>query len=105
MRARVAFVALALLAGGGEIESPLPNCDEIHDDAGYEACVAYVGERLMQQQQQIAQEPEFATPNQPTTIILDQGGSGIAEWAALLTGIAALLGVFEAFRRRRHHQP
>ena len=111
-RFALAALALLLLGGGGELEPVIPNCDAIQDDADYEACVAYVGELLMEQQmeeqmqEQIALPPDFATPNQPTTIVLDQGGSSIGEWAALLTGVAALLGALEAFRRRRRgHAP
>jgi hypothetical protein len=102
---RIALVALVLLLmGGGPTEPEIPNCDFVPPD-DYEGCIAYVEELLMEQQQeQIALPPNFATPNQPTTIILDQGGSPIAEWAALITGIAALLGALEALRRRRHRR-
>lgn len=108
----LAALVLLLTAGGGELEPVIPNCDQFQDDAEYEACVAYVGELLMaqqmaqQMQEQIALPPDFATPNQPTTIILDQGGSSVGEWAALLTGVAALLAALEAVRRRRRgHVP
>ncbi len=43
-------------------------------------------------------------PEAPTVIVVD-GGSGIAEWAALFTGVAALIGALEVFRRRRHRTP
>ena len=58
-----------------------------------------------------AQEPEQAVapnaPTEPTVIVLD-GGSSLGDWAAILTGAAALvaaLGGAEVFRRRRRHQP
>lgn len=94
-------------AGGGEIEEPIPNCDLFRDDQEYEACVAYVAELLSErfEQQQIGLEPEqYALPNQPTAVVLD-GGTSVGEWAALLTGIAALLGALEALRRRKHRAP
>ena len=96
-------------AGGGEIEPQIPNCDMIQDGAEYEACVVYVAELLMEQQiqqQQFAIAPDFATPNQPTTIVVDGGGgSSIAEWGALATGVAALIGALAALRARRHRAP
>lgn len=110
-RLALAAFALLLTAGGGELEPVIPNCDLVSPD-DYEGCIAYVEELLMEQQmeeqmqEQIALPPNFATPNQPTTIILDQGGSSVGEWAALLTGVAALLAALEAFRRRRRgHVP
>ncbi len=87
---------------GGPVEEELPNCDVFTDPDEYEACVVYVAEQL---QQQMAFEPEqYALPNQPTTVVVD-GGTSVGEWAALLTGIAALLGALEAFRRRKHRAP
>ena len=76
----ILLTACSAQAGGGEIEEPF-------------------------EQQQMVLEPEqYALPNQPTTVVLD-GGTSVGEWAALLTGIAALLGALEAFRRRKHRAP
>lgn len=58
-------------------------------------------------QQQTALGPEQrASPNQPT-IVVDKGGSWVSEWAALVTGIAALIAALGglAYRRRQRHEP
>ena len=104
-RVLLALAALALIAGG-PMEPEIPNCDSIQNDAEYEACVAYVAELLMEQMQEQEQMPEqFALPNQPTTVVIDQGGSSIGEWAALFSGLAGLLAALEVLRRRRKHGP
>ena len=55
------------------------------------------------------EEPvQSARPNAPVQlpiVVVDDGGTSVGEWAALATGIAALLGALEAFRRRRHRAP
>lgn len=97
-------------AGGGELQEEIPDCSQ-YFGADYEECVAYAAELLMSQQQQLQQQqmlpPEqYARPNQPTMLVVDGGsGSSVGEWAALLTGIAALVGALEAFRRRRRRAP
>ncbi len=60
-----------------------------------------------EEQQQKGFAPEQAVapnaPEAPTVIVLE-GGSSLGDWAAILTGAAALiaaLGGAEAFRRRR----
>lgn len=70
-------------------------------------CDAHAGGGEEQQQQQQMLEPEqYAVPNAPTVLVVDgNGGSSVGEWAALLTGIAALVGALEAFRRRRRRAP
>lgn len=111
--AGVVFLVCLLLvtvnanAGGGDLQEEIPDCSQVYG-ADYEACVAYVADLLMgqqmQRQQQMPFPPEqYATPNMPeSTLVVVDGGSSVGEWAALLTGIAALLGALEAFRRRRH---
>lgn len=55
------------------------------------------------------EEPvQSARPNAPVQlpiVVVDDGGTSVGEWAALATGVAALLGALEAFRRRRHRAP
>ena len=113
----VGFVACLLYLttcearAGGQMEPEIPDCSDLYG-ADFEACAAYVGELLMEQQMEQEQEqfalpPDFATPNQPTTIVLDggDGGSSVAEWGALATGVAALIGALAALRARRHRAP
>lgn len=89
---------------GGPSEPEIPNCDAFKDDAEYEACRVYVDELLMQQQKQTALGPEqLAYPNQPTTIVLDDGSS-IGEWAALIAGVASLIAALGGLEYRRRHR-
>ena len=60
------------------------------------------------QQQRPVPPQQLAYPNAPTempTVVVVDGGSSIGEWAALATGVAALIAALEAFRRRRHRTP
>ena len=90
---------------GGPSEPEIPNCDAIQDNAEYEACVAYVAELLMQQQEQMQEQmPEqLAYPNQPTTIVLEDGSS-VGEWAALIAGVASLIAALGGLEYRRRHR-
>lgn len=109
MRPSAVAVCLLLLpspaGAGGEMQEPIPDCSMIQDPYEFEACVAYAAALLMEQQQMPMAPQQLASPNQPTTIVLDQGGSNIAEWAALFSGLAALLAALEVLRRRRKHGP
>lgn len=81
-RLALAAVVLLLAAGGGE--------EQVQKGFGPEQAVA----------------PN--APGAPTVIVVD-GGSSLGDWAAILTGAAALiaaLGGAEVFRRRRRaNQP
>lgn len=112
MRPSAVAVCLLLLpspaGAGGEMREPIPDCSMIQDPYEFEACAIYAAELIMEQQeqQQMALMPEqLAFPNQPTTIVVDQGGSNIGEWAALFSGLAALLAALEVLRRRRKQEP